>query len=450
MLHAHGHPPLAPPATSGDPVSAQLEAARATAHHGPSARRERRGSALCLSGGGFRAALFHLGAVRRLDELGVLGGLRTVSAVSGGAIVANLLAHPDLEWPDPRSGPGRVGGLEELVVEPLRALTRRNVRTPALLSRLRPPGWGSADVSVRVLADELERAVPWWGTDLREHRRGGPVILTGATEVGYGVSWIFADARSVGPRGRIGDHRLGYAAPPPGLRIVDAVAASCAYPPFIAPMQLDGTELGLVGGVPDLDEPQETRELLGRRILLADGGVYDNLGLEPVWADHASVLVSDGGAVFRGRHTGSVVGQLWQLLSIAASGGQTARLRWLRASFSAGIVQGATWSLESPNTVSAVPGHGPGPELAAGGGYPAGVVATINRVRTDLDAFSPGEQMVLERHGYVVCDASVRRHSPGLIALPTGLQPPHPQVAGADSAHAALAGSGRITALGRR
>ena len=264
------------------------------------------------------------------------------------------------------------------------------------------------------------------------------------------ISWLFADARSVGPRGRVGDHRLGYAAPPPGLRLVDAVAASCAYPPFFAPLELDGADLGLVGGVPDLDEPEQTRELLRRRIHLADGGVYDNLALEPVWADHAAVLVSDGGAVFRGRPSGSVLGRSWQLLAIASSGGQTARLRWLRASFSAGILQGATWSLESPNTVSRVPGHGPGHELVATGGYPAGVVASINQVRTDLDAFSPGEQMALERHGYVVADAAVRTHSPGVVPLDAPCAPPHPQVAPAERAGELLARSGRILALGRR
>ena len=56
---------------------------------------------LCLSGGGYRAALFHLGALRRLDELGVLGQVRTISAVSGGALIANLLADPRLVWPEP-------------------------------------------------------------------------------------------------------------------------------------------------------------------------------------------------------------------------------------------------------------------------------------------------------------------------------------------------------------
>ncbi|SOC52421.1 patatin-like phospholipase family protein [Ornithinimicrobium cerasi] len=445
MLH---HGPGHPPSASADLASAQLEAARATAHHGPSARRPRSGTALCLSGGGFRAALFHLGAVRRLDELGILGRLRTISAVSGGSVVANLLAHPDLVWPDPLGAPARVGGIEELVAEPLRLLTGRNVRTPAMLARLRPHAWGRPDVTSRVLADELERTVPWWGTDLREHRRGGPVILTGATETGYGVSWVFADARSVAPRGRVGDHRLGYAAPPPGLRIVDAVAASCAHPPWFAPFSLDGRTLGLTGGVPDLDEAPEVRASILRRVELADGGLYDNYGLEQVWSDHATVLVSDGGAVFRGRATSSPVGRLWQLLSIAANGAQTTRLRWLRASFSAGLLDGATWSLETPNTVSAVPGHGP--EAGLAGCYPAALVSAINRVRTDLDAFAPGEQMVLERHGYVVSDASVRRHSPASVALEAPVDPPHPQVS--DEARAAdlLAGSERITALGRR
>ena len=41
----------------------------------PSNPEEDRGWALCLSGGGFRATLFHLGSLLRLNELGVLGRL---------------------------------------------------------------------------------------------------------------------------------------------------------------------------------------------------------------------------------------------------------------------------------------------------------------------------------------------------------------------------------------
>ncbi len=46
--------------------------------------------ALCLSGGGFRASLFHLGVLRRLHECGLLKDVRVISAVSGGAITAAL------------------------------------------------------------------------------------------------------------------------------------------------------------------------------------------------------------------------------------------------------------------------------------------------------------------------------------------------------------------------
>ena len=43
------------------------------------------GVALCLSGGGYRAMLFHLGALWRLNDAGLLRGLVRISSVSGGS-----------------------------------------------------------------------------------------------------------------------------------------------------------------------------------------------------------------------------------------------------------------------------------------------------------------------------------------------------------------------------
>ena len=63
-------------------------------------RDEREGTALCLSGGGYRAALFHLGALRRLNELGVLAQVDTFTSVSGG----QHHRRPACDAPDPRSG----------------------------------------------------------------------------------------------------------------------------------------------------------------------------------------------------------------------------------------------------------------------------------------------------------------------------------------------------------
>src|SRR4051812_33189578 len=53
----------------------------------------RDGTALCLSGGGSPAMLFHLGALRRLNEVGLLGTIERISSVSGGSIVAGVLGR---------------------------------------------------------------------------------------------------------------------------------------------------------------------------------------------------------------------------------------------------------------------------------------------------------------------------------------------------------------------
>src|SRR5215467_1001414 len=54
-----------------------------------------KGIGLCLSGGGYRAMLFHLGALWRLNELAYLPKLARISSVSGGSITAGVLG---LHW----------------------------------------------------------------------------------------------------------------------------------------------------------------------------------------------------------------------------------------------------------------------------------------------------------------------------------------------------------------
>lgn len=69
----------------------------------PSPAAHRRGMGLCLSGGGFRAVLFHPGALRRVNELRILSKVTTISSVPGGSIAAGLLAK-QLANPLPRRG----------------------------------------------------------------------------------------------------------------------------------------------------------------------------------------------------------------------------------------------------------------------------------------------------------------------------------------------------------
>src|SRR6476661_6053335 len=50
---------------------------------------------LALSGGGFRATLYHLGLLRFLRDAGVLSQVTHITSVSGGSIFA---AHAALNW----------------------------------------------------------------------------------------------------------------------------------------------------------------------------------------------------------------------------------------------------------------------------------------------------------------------------------------------------------------
>ena len=394
----------------------------------------RRGTGVCLSGGGYRAALFHLGALRRLDELGILGGVRTISAVSGGSIIATLLTDPRLVWPSESAGASspRVQGFDELVAEPLRELTGHNLRTPALLSKLLPTRWFARDAAVRALSEGFVRQLPWWSTPLRDNGADGPAIVIGATEIGYGVDWVFMDPNAVRPHGRLGDYRLGYAVPPAGVRLADTVAASCAFPPFFAPMRFDGHDLGLSGGHHG-QESQDARDEIMHDVQLGDGGIYDNLGLEPVWKDHQTVLLSDGGGVFRAGSQHTVFGRLLQTLAIAAGGGGSIRVRWLLAGIRRGALQGATWALDTVVAQS----------------YPAEVCERINVIRTDLDRFSSDEQKILERHGYLVTDTTVRAHAEELIVVDAPVVPPHEEVGDPAYALRALRDSHERTLLGR-
>src|ERR1700704_3718975 len=85
---------------------------------GDDARPPQDGTALCLSGGGYRAMLFHVGALWRLNELGRLEGLDRVSSVSGGSITAGVLG---LGWDSLGFENGVATRFDEQLVQPIRA-----------------------------------------------------------------------------------------------------------------------------------------------------------------------------------------------------------------------------------------------------------------------------------------------------------------------------------------
>src|SRR3972149_9235204 len=91
--------------------------------------------ALALWGGGFRATLFHLGSLCRLNECGLLPKLKCVSGISGGSIITAWfgLRFRDLKFNDK----GTAVNFEEVVSNPIRKFCSKNIDVaPGLLNML--------------------------------------------------------------------------------------------------------------------------------------------------------------------------------------------------------------------------------------------------------------------------------------------------------------------------
>src|SRR6185312_12899644 len=103
--------------------------------------------ALCLSGGGYRAMLFHLGALWRINDAGLLRTLKRISSVSGGSITAGVLA---LHWKELQfSDEGRATNFQGHIVAPLRRLAAHTIDVAAVLVGAALP---IVDASHRVIA----------------------------------------------------------------------------------------------------------------------------------------------------------------------------------------------------------------------------------------------------------------------------------------------------------
>jgi NTE family protein len=388
-------------------------------------QRERQGLGLCLSGGGYRATLFHLGVLRRLNELNILGKLRTISSVSGGSIAAAHLATV-IAWPLDKP----LDYWETRVAEPLRAFTRKNIRTGPIFQRLLPRHWFKPSTAVAALAERYEREL----TGLRlEKLPPQPNFVLCATDMAFGIDWIFT-------REKMGSALPGYIKPvPPDWPLARSVAASSCFPPIFNPLPMPFSPAEYKGG---LLQPGPERDKPLADLRLTDGGVYDNLGLEPVWKDHAQVLVSDGGAIFHYEGDKSLIWRLQRYVAINGAQALSLRKRWLISNFISGEMQGAYWGIGSArNSYNRNDTLGYSKELAS---------KIIANIRTDLDAFSEAEIAVLENHGYLLADAAVQKHLPRLLPSPVPpLSVPHPEWLDHGKVRLALAASHKRKLFGR-
>ncbi len=264
---------------------------------------------LALSGGGFRAAAFHLGVLKRLEELGILPRLKVLSCVSGGSITGSLYALRCAE-----RNPGTPGtfSVDALIAELYPVLTE-NLRARAL--------FGNPLRGLQALASVVSRRVSRIGLMVAELDRQlyknvtldklPPWIVINATNLRTGKAWKFFDTRA-------GDYLTGATDKTSEIRISQAVAASAAYPlltdSYAFVTRWEDLRADLLTGDRWERAPQRRpgavspwRERYGKAkgavtFPLVDGGLYDNEGVNGLRGSKVTHAILSGVTAPEGDH----------------------------------------------------------------------------------------------------------------------------------------------------
>ena len=337
---------------------------------------------LALSGGGFRATLYHLGVIRYLRDAGALREVSDIASVSGGSILA---AHLVLNWDKYTGDEDDFSAAASEIIDFVQFDIRNHiVRRLPLIYSLKMFGKLARRemnyLSPNAVLEKYYRELLYGDTCLYE-LPDLPRLHILATNVSDGVLSVFnKNGLYIQRRNNDGgfefEHIRGQMATLPRV-----VGASSAFPGFFPPVEISAEDLGVREG----QFPTES---------FTDGGVYDNLGTRAFsWLENEvgafdRVLVSDAGKPFQilGDQSLGFVGQ-----SIRASD-----ILWDRV-----------WQLERENfgqhsgfsflPITDVVSRDEDPTAQ----HPV-VQAEVQSIRTDLDKFSDYEVNALVRHGYEV------------------------------------------------
>lgn len=358
------------------------------------------GIALCLSGGGYRAMIFHVGALLRLNQLGYLKKLARISSVSGGSITAGVLA---LAWKNLSfDGDGVAGNLEELLTKPIRRFANNTIDQGSIIKGILLPRRSISDEVTQAYRDHLFGKATL--QDLPDDREG-PRFVINATNVQTKVLWRFS-------RPYMGDYRVGLVQNPT-TDLAVAVAASSAFPPFLSPAELKLHPSDFDPGTPAVLKDDAYRT----NVILTDGGVYDNLGLETAWKSYDTILVSDGGGAVDdetdperdwARHS-------YRILNLIDNQVRSLRKRQVIDSYKQSLRKGAYWGIRTN-----IADYG----LPDAMNCPFDRTIELAAVATRLKALDSVLQEKIINWGYAVCDAALRKHVDGTLPAPTGF--PYP------------------------
>lgn len=372
-------------------------------------------SGLALSGGGYRATLFAVGSLWRLNELGLMKSLNRITSVSGGSIT---LGHLALHWNElDFDGNGSAKNFKKIIADPLQEFCSKDLDIKAVLTGLVSPFDTIGDKIAKVYDERLFK-----GALLNNLPSGDgiPEFIFYSSNYDTGSSVRIT-------KKEVYDYKLGEA-PSADILLSHAVGASSAFPPILSPVILDSSKW----------EWKKTKHAhlydynngsLRNQLTLTDGGLYDNMGLEAIWKndpespDHFNlVFVCDAGAPLQvgygakpgwfnsilsktgfNRNWGS---QLMRMSDVMIEQQRALRKRQLIENFENKNYGGCYWGITTE-----IANYKLSKILAKD----TETTKSLAQIPTRLTGFSEQDQGYLINWGYALTDAAIRKHvKPGI------------------------------------
>lgn len=280
----------------------------------------------CMSGGGYRAMLFHAGAVFRLNELGLLPKLNRISSVSGGSMTAAALAlaYPKLGF----DATGFAANLTQEFLKPILKQAEDSIDIASGFAGLNP--FSSASNQA---AKSYQRNLT--GSARLASLPLTPTFVFNATNLMTGNTMRFRPDY-------VADYAIGqFDNVDVPLSLV--VAASASFPPFLSPTTID-----LKSGTLRVEARGKlARPPFTETAVLTDGGVYDNLGTETVWKRCRTVLLSNAGRPFDSQPDPKEnwLQQSLRVVDISMDQSEDLRERIMVHAYQVGARNGAMWGL---------------------------------------------------------------------------------------------------------
>jgi NTE family protein len=424
---------------------------------------------LALSGGGFRAALFHIGVLARLAELDLLRHVQVLSTVSGGSIVGAMYYLKLKQLLEDK----RTDGLKPsksayiLLVHELEKEFLKGVQSNILIRTLvnpfknakmllsddfsrsdrlselyhetfYKPVWSAnpdnfADWLLDVLCIKDARAIylkdlkiyppgTKEGFDIRAYNQSAdykiPMLSINATILNTGEHWKFtASSAGVSSKPQV-SQPLEQLSPHPQLYFDDPTLTQQQRDKLASLTLSDAVAASAC--VPSLFTPLSIHELYqqnGKELVveLVDGGVYDNQGLATLREENCShTICSDASGQLQFERTPSsklpsVIFRTNDILMIRVRENELDELNKQPNARYWHLRESFTGSKHFPSFSTPVD---------QSDGVTNGQVYLLSAVRTDLDAFSDIEANALMYDGYCLCDRFINE-SAGLKTAPS-------------------------------